>query len=233
VYYLYDLAGHVITELNSSGGWNRGEVYAGGGHVATYADGKTYFSHGDWLGTERARTDVSGAVAETCQGLPFGDELNCSGGDASPLHFTGKERDPESGLDNFGARYDASSLGRFMSPDPLLNSGHPWNPQSWNRYAYALNNPLAIVDPMGLYNLVNKCAQDDKKCNKQFQRHAKDLKLGLANLQKRVDKMKAGAENREVSRDGKGTRVAVARCGNGTDGHSRGFLFDRLSQRPS
>jgi RHS repeat-associated protein len=40
--------------------------------------------------------------------------------------FTGKERDSESGLDNFGARYDSSSMGRFMTPDPLLNSGRPW-----------------------------------------------------------------------------------------------------------
>jgi RHS repeat-associated protein len=119
VYDADDLAGHVITELNSSGGWKRGEVYAGGRHVATYVDGKTYFSHGDWLGAERARTDVSGSMVETCQGLPFGDELNCAGGDVSPLHFAGKERDPESGLDNFGARYDASSFGRFMSPDPI------------------------------------------------------------------------------------------------------------------
>jgi len=45
--------------------------------------------------------------------------------------FTGKERDMESGLDNFGARYDASTMGRFMTPDPLLNSGHPSNPQTW------------------------------------------------------------------------------------------------------
>jgi RHS repeat-associated protein len=64
--------------------------------------------------------------------------------------FTGKERDSESGLDNFGARFDSSSLGRFTSPDPLLNSGRPGNPQTWNRYAYALNNPLRIVDPTGL-----------------------------------------------------------------------------------
>jgi RHS repeat-associated protein len=63
--------------------------------------------------------------------------------------FTGKERDAESGLDNFGARYNASTMGRFMTPDPLLNSGRPWNPQTWNRYAYALDNPLVYVDPDG------------------------------------------------------------------------------------
>jgi RHS repeat-associated protein len=70
--------------------------------------------------------------------------------------FTGKERDAESGLDNFGKRYFGSSLGRFMTPDPLLNSGHPANPQSWNRYAYVLNNPLSNIDPTGL-----ECVWDD------------------------------------------------------------------------
>ncbi len=42
-------------------------------------------------------------------------------------------------------------MGRFMSPDPLLSSGRPTNPQTWNRYAYALNNPVRIVDPTGLW----------------------------------------------------------------------------------
>lgn len=72
--------------------------------------------------------------------------------DASRYKFTGKERDSESGLDNFGARYDASSMGRFMTPDPLLSSGRLGNPQTWNRYAYALNNPLRIIDPTGLWD---------------------------------------------------------------------------------
>jgi RHS repeat-associated protein len=60
-------------------------------------------------------------------------------------HFTGKERDAESGLDNFGARFDASSLGRFMSPDWSVDvEAVPYanllNPQSLSLYAYALNN---------------------------------------------------------------------------------------------
>ena len=106
--------------------------------------------------------------------------------------FTGKERDQESGLDFFGARYYGGALGRFTSPDPLLNSGRPWDPQTWNRYSYARNNPLAVIDPTGLYDLNNTCASDDKKCNKQFQQHAKDLRNGLSNLQKQVDNMKDG-----------------------------------------
>ena len=93
---------------------------------------------------------------------------------------TGKERDTESGLDYFGARYYGSSMGRFLSSDPFLNSGHPDDPQTWNRYTYGLNNPLRIVDPTGLYNLVNTCASGDDKCNKQFAQNAANLKAGLA-----------------------------------------------------
>ena len=85
---------------------------------------------------------------ETCTSLPFGDWLTCSGGaDSSPMHFTGKEHDAETGLENFGARYDASSLGRFLTPDwssdpeavPYAKLG---NPQSLNLYAYVQNNPV-------------------------------------------------------------------------------------------
>jgi RHS repeat-associated protein len=64
--------------------------------------------------------------------------------------FTGKERDAESGLDYFGARYYGSSLGRFMQTDPKPGSAHMLNPQSWNRYAYTLNNPLKFIDPNGM-----------------------------------------------------------------------------------
>src|SRR5580698_11303674 len=66
--------------------------------------------------------------------------------------FTGKERDTESGNDYFGARYYASSMGRFSSPDPSgLMYADQTNPQSLNLYSYALNNPLKYTDPTGLY----------------------------------------------------------------------------------
>ena len=65
--------------------------------------------------------------------------------------LTGKERDSESGLDYFGARYMASTMGRFMSPDPSqLYDADLGNPQSLNLYSYVRNNPLINVDPTGL-----------------------------------------------------------------------------------
>ncbi|MGC2656764.1 MAG: RHS repeat-associated core domain-containing protein [Bryobacteraceae bacterium] len=66
-----------------------------------------------------------------------------------PQHFTRKERDTESGLDFFGARYYGSPLGRFNSPDPENAGADSTNPQSWNGYSYVLNNPLTNTDPDG------------------------------------------------------------------------------------
>jgi RHS repeat-associated protein len=95
-------------------------------------------------------------LEETCSSLPFGDALSCTNNLQFPTehHFTGKERDTESGLDYFGARYYASNTGRFMSPDwsgatvpvPYANLS---NPQSLNLYGYAGNNPLSRFDPDG------------------------------------------------------------------------------------
>jgi len=303
--YLYDLAGHPVTEVDSPGGWNRGEVYMGGMHLATYFGGTTYFNHADWLGTERVRTNVTASevpntgfesgttgwnmltgsslvtdatrahagskyvqlsaavgsgsfvmtqniavhpgdhltfggwaylesgsggspgwwletmnasqnavgwygasptpttssgwtfqsatytvppgiayvslygndympssavvlrvddgfltsndgtnnlVCETITSLPFGDGQNSSGAcnDASPMHFTGYQRDSEASLDFANARHYEYSLGRFMQPDPSNAGADPANPQSWNMYAYVNNSPLNFTDPAGM-----------------------------------------------------------------------------------
>jgi RHS repeat-associated protein len=88
---------------------------------------------------------------------------------------TGKERDTESGNDLVGARYYSSAMGRFLSPDPLIpfnmkkDEFQAWiaNPQHWNKYAYALNNPLKYTDPTGLtetvYYFLNKNLTDEQR----------------------------------------------------------------------
>lgn len=63
--------------------------------------------------------------------------------------ITSKERDAETGLDYFGARYYSGAQGRFTSADNFLNDTTARDPQSWNLYAYARNNPLRFVDPTG------------------------------------------------------------------------------------
>jgi RHS repeat-associated protein len=158
--YLYDKDGNLISNwITNSPSY--AEYYANGWHFMTgYVNGAhttstEYFQHSDWLGTERMRTDINGNIFETCTSLPFGDGLNCAGPtDVSPLHFTGKERDSESGLDNFGARYNSSQMGRFMSPDWSASPEPvPYakldDPQSLNLFAYARNNPVTHTDPDG------------------------------------------------------------------------------------
>ena len=63
--------------------------------------------------------------------------------------LTAKERDTETGLDYFEARYYASTHGRFTSPDDFLNDTSPIDPASWNLYVYVRNNPLRYTDPTG------------------------------------------------------------------------------------
>jgi RHS repeat-associated protein len=85
--------------------------------------------------------------------LPFGDDLTASGDCSDPTeqHFTGKERDQESGNDYFKYRYLASSMGRWLSPDPSgLTHANLGDPQSLNLYSYVGNNPLTRADLDGL-----------------------------------------------------------------------------------
>jgi RHS repeat-associated protein len=85
--------------------------------------------------------------------------------------YTSKERDAESGLDNFGARYMASTMGRFMSADPFtVTPGRVVDPQQLNLYAYVRNNPLKHIDPTGMLIDDAACKQDMKHCGKDWQK---------------------------------------------------------------
>lgn len=117
----------------------------------------------DQLGTPRMVVDRTGSLAGVTRHdyLPFGEELPAGTGgrvstqgyssiDNVRQQFTGYEKDVETGLDYAQARYYANVQGRFIGVDPLSASAKQAQPQSWNRYAYCLNNPLAYVDPTGL-----------------------------------------------------------------------------------
>ena len=115
----------------------------------------------DQLGTPRMIFDQTGSLANMLRHdyLPFGEELTAGGrtgtlgygvGDGARQKFTQKERDVETGLDYFGARYYSSTEGRFTTVDPAkFKAKHFANPQDLNRYAYVANNPLAFFDPDG------------------------------------------------------------------------------------
>lgn len=157
--YVLGTGGEQLTMLDGSGHWQRTNVYAGG-LLATYDTTNLHFHLTDPLGTRRLQTNAMGQAESDCESLPYGDELTCfpvpnapnTADDSTPLHFTGQERDSESGNDYFGARYYSSAMGRFMSPDPSgLVYADPTNPQSLNLYSYVLNNPLSFTDPTGEY----------------------------------------------------------------------------------
>jgi RHS repeat-associated protein len=128
---------------------------------AIYNDTRTTYYHGDHLGSARLLSTYLGAPVWSATYLPFGQEWNPQ---MTPNHykFTGDERDGETGLDHAQFRQYSSQFGRWASPDPAgLAAVDPSNPQSWNRYAYALNNPLKYIDPTGLYCLWDDGTFDD------------------------------------------------------------------------
>jgi RHS repeat-associated protein len=160
--YILGPGGEQVTEMSAASNntmlWQHTNVYAAGKLLATYdlTGNGLHFYLNDPLGTRRAQTDYAGVLEQTCSSLPFGDQLSCSGSTTSPTehHFTGKERDAESGNDYFEARYYSSAMGRFMSPDWSAKAEPvPYakldNPQSLNLYAYLMNNPLGGVDADG------------------------------------------------------------------------------------
>ncbi|MCX6621301.1 MAG: hypothetical protein NTY38_09510 [Acidobacteria bacterium] len=153
-YYVYDAFGNLAAEYGSS----------------PQTTGRQYVTV-DALGSTRLLTDASGGVVKRYDYLPFGEDLIAGvHGRTAPMgyqaamddvnpKFTGKERDAETGLDYFEARYFSSAQGRFTSPDPYNIIAEAENrdqfnayisqPQNWNRYSYVWNNPLRHVDPTG------------------------------------------------------------------------------------
>lgn len=151
-YYLHDLTGRTVAQGTAAAGWQVGYVYLGDSLLAQYSADTTFFVDADHLGSTRLMTTLTAGVYDSMDYLPFGAQIS---GDTGTSHkFTGKERDSESGLDDFGARYFASSLGRFEMPDSGVDQ-HPVDPQSWNLYTYVRNNPLNAIDPKGEFTCGN------------------------------------------------------------------------------
>jgi RHS repeat-associated protein len=148
-----------LSETNLSGTTQAEYIYFNGKRVARRdvpgtPTVKYYFS--DHLGSASVITNNTGTMPplEESDYYPYGGEIAVSGSDSNHYKFTGKERDAESGLDNFGARYNASTLGRFMTPDWAARPTNvPYavfgDPQSLNLYTYVRNDPVARADADG------------------------------------------------------------------------------------
>lgn len=126
---------------------SREYIYFGGRLIATIQGTSTIYHHEDHLSV-RVTTDASGNKIGEQGHYPYGEQWYATN-TTTKFFFTSYERDPESGNDYAMARFYIARFGRFSCVDPLL--GQPPDPQSWNRYVYARNNPINITDPSGQF----------------------------------------------------------------------------------
>jgi RHS repeat-associated protein len=150
--YWFGVGSDALDETDLSGNLTNEYMFFGGKRIARRDSGNNisyYFE--DHLGTSRVITNASGSPCYDADFYPFGGERTAYTNTCPQNYkFTGKERDTESGLDYFGARYYGSGMGRFTGPDPkMIAVRHLLNPQKLNKYVYVLNNPLAMIDPDG------------------------------------------------------------------------------------
>jgi len=142
--YCYD-GDQVIAHYNETGVLQRRFVYGVGidEPVVMFVPGSGwYYYHYDGLGSVVALSDSSGEIVEQCSYDIFG-EPSCISGVGNPYKFTGREYDAETGLYYYRARYYHTTLGRFLSPDPIRYD------HGMNIYAYCWNNPINRIDPFG------------------------------------------------------------------------------------
>jgi RHS repeat-associated protein len=167
--YIYDHAGNRLVKKEYENGILKQTIYSPDDHYQTkklangttenttyyYAndellarknpDGSKVFYYNDHLGSTSVTTDSSGALVEETAYDPYGEIR--TGGLQSKFQYTGQEKDLETGLNYYGARYYDPHTRRFTQPDTLLPD--PYDPQQLNRYAYARGNPLKYTDPSG------------------------------------------------------------------------------------
>lgn len=161
--YTYDGEGRRVSK--TIGSTTTIFVYdAAGTHIADYSNApqtdltcSPCFLGTGALGTPRVIAGPHGTIS-LHDYMPFREELFTTNRtpalkygvlDNISQTFTGKERDAETGLDYFGARYFSGAQGRFTSPDPKMFPHDITDPQSWNKYGYTRNNPLRFTDPNG------------------------------------------------------------------------------------
>lgn len=162
--YWYGMNSEPLIESDFSLNLKYSYIFFGGRRIARSSGiNQVSFFLTDHLGNTRAMHTQTGNIVSDF--YPFGAERIIQTGTSTNYKFTGKERDPESGLDNFGARYDSSSMGRFMSPDPIYIARHRQaDPQLLNLYQYGRSNPLRFTDSTGLDVKLDCSEVTSKQC---------------------------------------------------------------------
>ena len=150
---VYDRQASVGLSYFSGGGETGTQAFVERSNTAGDAEqpaNTTTYYLSDQIGSTRTLTAGGGWPVSQDVYYPYGVEPQPPA-DANHYKFTGLERDAETGLDHAWFRQYGATMGRWLSPDPYNGSYDLANPQSFNRYAYVGNNPLAFVDPTGLY----------------------------------------------------------------------------------
>jgi len=143
------LGGQVIAELDTTGNWSRGYVYAGGSLMAVQQGG-VFWSYEDPITKSKRMCDVNGNIVSLVELDPWGADTTRSSYSAfQPHKFTSYERDANGSDEAMFRRYNRKN-SRFDQPDPYEGSSNLADPQSLNRYAYTENDPVNFVDPSGL-----------------------------------------------------------------------------------
>lgn len=183
----WSMGGNTLAESDGTGNLTAEYVYFGGKRVARIdlPAGSVHYYLSDHLKSTSMVVSAAGIVEEESDYSSFGTEYPITGTGVNHYKFTGTERDSESSMDFMQARYYSSVLGRFTQPDPLIMQKQKLlDPQQWNMYQYARNNPLEFMDPKGLY----VCKGSSDQCAA--------IKTGLQNAQKAADKFKEGSKER-------------------------------------
>jgi len=146
---VYPFADYEVT----ADGHEKTSIYAGNVHVATHekddaGQEQVYYHYNDHLGGSNIVADENGELVQLILYYPYGSlQLNRQEGEYDTRQkYTGHELDEEIDLYYAKARYYDSDVGRFVSVDPLVLV----NLVKQDYYAYATNNPLVFVDPLGL-----------------------------------------------------------------------------------
>ena len=177
----WSMGGNMLAEADGSGNLTAEYIYFGGKRVARIdlPANSVHYYLSDHLNSTSIVVSSSGIPEEESDYSPYGTEYVITGVGVNRYKFTGKERDSETGLDDFIARHYGSPFGRFMQADVGVDQ-HPQDPQSWNIYAYSRNNPLRFTDPTG--NYLCGTGMNENQCD--------DFENQLGSAQQKADQLK-------------------------------------------